>query len=1155
MKKFYALAFYLLACCSLNAQVPLTLLKDLNTTPGKGGTYPREIVSMNGTLYFAGDGLWKSNGTASGTTRVREIINNDGPIEPIFLSPGETLLFFLARSKDGLQLWNSDGSSNGTKAIKSGLDNSFTRIDTIVTVKNTAFLFVRFDKKVELWQSDGTTAGTKVVKQITLNSDFSSLAWAKTKLVVLNESVYFTAYDDAGVGSLWRSNGTDSGTALVKEAVKAEELKAFNNALFFRESGSRLWRTDGTTAGTDVFSFTPGIGPFSPEKFTAVGNILYFISGSELWKTDGTVLGTVQVKTGLSNYGSLCAVGPNLFFLADDGSHGREVWRSDGTTPGTTMAYETQLGIFSSPLKTLTAANGQLFFIASDIRTLKKLNGSTAVEIVGEGVNDPSVLFTFNNILYFSAWRIKAGTTTHYPELWRSDGTEAGTYTLTGTETTTMPSLTNTFTTISNKLYFIAYTSENVWDLFNTDGTPAGTKYIAKSTGPSIAPLGNTSTVLFGNNDELWKTDGTEAGSVLIKDFRPGVDANPITNLINIGTNTYFNAIDGVVGNELWKTDGTTVGTVIVKDINPGPTSSSIQYSTSFKGQLFFAANDGIHGNELWKTDGTAVGTSMVKDIITGMTGSNPRFFVATDNFLYFSAYQPSIGYQLWKSDGTDVGTSIVKVIPNQIIWVYTSLNNIVYFAASAADTGLELWRSDGSEAGTYRVKDINPGPESSNIITILVLDGMLFFRANDGIHGDELWKSDGTEEGTILIQDIRNGKYSSEIQSFDVINNKLYFIAKDDAHGFEVWKTDTNDCGAQRVTDNSDLIPLRLSHVGQRLIVTAKGETYGEELYYYDVSNNPPEKLSQSITFDLPPEVRYGDVIELTASASSAVPVEFTSSDEAIGSLNGTTLTIKDLGSVTVTAEHQGDNLYCPAEPVTHIINVSKALQSIEFEDIPGGIPGEQLSLTATASSGLPVEFSSVSDKISLIDNIIQLIHAGPVTVVGRQEGSNYYLPATPVEKSFCINPPNPIIALEDPDEYTLVSTNDIGNRWYKDGILIDSGRTFVAVSTGTYSAMTSIEGCTSEMSNAIEVVILAIEDEVSDIRTFPNPFHDWLTIDVPPNSTRIQLFNAVGQLKDHPNPKGETITIDTKALPVGIYFLKIRTKSGDRIKKLIKE
>ena len=94
-------------------------------------------------------------------------------------------------------------------------------------------------------------------------------------------------------------------------------------------------------------------------------------------------------------------------------------------------------------------------------------------------------------------------------------------------------------------------------------------------------------------------------------------------NLTAVGNTLYFAAIDGTNGVELWKSDGTASGTVMVKNIRSGSLSSSPYEFTAIGNTLYFAANDGTNGIELWKSDGTASGTVMVKDIYPGGIGNS----------------------------------------------------------------------------------------------------------------------------------------------------------------------------------------------------------------------------------------------------------------------------------------------------------------------------------------------------------------------------------------------------------------------------------------------------------------------------------------------------------------------------------------------------
>ncbi len=115
---------------------------------------------------------------------------------------------------------------------------------------------------------------------------------------------------------------------------------------------------------------------------------------------------------------------------------------------------------------------------------------------------------------------------------------------------------------------------------------------------------------------ELWKSNGTAAGTVMVKDINPGASSSSPSGLTNVNGVLYFVATDGTNGTELWTSNGTELGTIMVKDINPGASSSSPSSLANVNGALYFAANDGTNGNELWKSNGTEEGTEMEKKLI-----------------------------------------------------------------------------------------------------------------------------------------------------------------------------------------------------------------------------------------------------------------------------------------------------------------------------------------------------------------------------------------------------------------------------------------------------------------------------------------------------------------------------------------------------------
>jgi ELWxxDGT repeat protein len=106
----------------------------------------------------------------------------------------------------------------------------------------------------------------------------------------------------------------------------------------------------------------------------------------------------------------------------------------------------------------------------------------------------------------------------------------------------------------------------------------------------------------------------------------------------------FFVANDGEHGDELWRSDGTPTGTVMVRDIRPGVVGSAPANLKAVGGVVYFQANDGVNGEELWVTNGTADGTRLVADLVPGPGGSAPNQLVLAGNRLFFSAVTQETG-------------------------------------------------------------------------------------------------------------------------------------------------------------------------------------------------------------------------------------------------------------------------------------------------------------------------------------------------------------------------------------------------------------------------------------------------------------------------------------------------------------------------------
>ncbi len=358
-----------------------------------------------------------------------------------------------------------------------------------------------------------------------------------------------------------------------------------------------------------------------------------------------------------------------------------------------------------------------------------------------------------------------------------------------------------------------------------------------------------------GNGRELWKTDGTEVGTVLVKNIWPGTGYSTPVLLTNVNGTLFFAATNGANGYELWKSDGTETGTMLMKDINPGVNSSTPLYLTNLNGTLFFAAFELTHGTELWKSDGTEAGTVLVKDIWSGSGASSPKFFINLNGTLIFTANDGTSGQELWKSDGTETGTMLVKDIwpgaggsnPEQL----TNVNGTLFFVATQSNNVKTLWKSDGTEAGTMLVKDFYPGTSYPNISSLTDVNGTLFFTADDGIHGIELWRSDGTETGTVLVKDMYTGITGSYPANLTNVNGTLYFsvsgptnakqffLGSAAINGSVLWKSDGTEAGTVPVKDaypgSGSLNPTNLTNVNGTLYFTANNGIDDRELWKSD--------------------------------------------------------------------------------------------------------------------------------------------------------------------------------------------------------------------------------------------------------------------------------------------------------------------------------
>ncbi|WP_276374625.1 ELWxxDGT repeat protein [Chryseolinea sp. H1M3-3] len=957
---------FVLIMVSLSSHAQVDLLKDINHTIVQTSQTtialddPQDFIALNNKVIFRaydnihGWEIWVTDNTHDGTYLLKDLSGTSS--EPTSFTFLNGFVYFAAGTEsNGRELWKTDGTTAGTVLVADINPGEGTglRFPDFMTELNGDLYFIADDGTGDaLWKSDGTALGTSKIKSMTFDtSSAGPFKFAKT-----GNTLFINAFDDEHGYELWRSDGTAAGTTIVKDLVPGTDfgfprtMTTLNTDIFFvafspAQGKLNLWKSDGTTDGTSAIQTIDSETSAYPAELTSGAGLIFFTSddgltGRELWRTDGTPAGTFMInkKTSWDRVAtSPVDVNGTVYFVSNSGN-GNELWKTDGTVVGTVLVKDIHNGPLSSLPAGLTVVEDLLYFVANDGINGEALwqsdgteQGTKLEKVIGANSGIKNII-NVNESLFFHA---DDGTGSH-TRLWSYDPVEKK---------------------ATNLGYRFTYSTD----------------FSASSDPDDFIRVNET--VYFGADDgihgfELWKSDGTSSGTSLVKDITPGIGDSYFYDLTPADGLLFFTVDDGVHGREMWKTDGTTEGTVMVKDIEPGPATSYPQYLAFHNGEVYFSAEAGIDGAELWKTDGTETGTVMVKDIYPGdWNSSYPYNLTSVGNTLYFVANDDIhfTGLGIWKTDGTAEGTVIVNSADSQIgavdyPWMNNrylkGMNGMLYFKAYTPDVGHELWKSDGTAEGTVLVKDINVGSASSSIEQFTELNGVLYFLANDGVGGDELWKTDGTEEGTVLVKDIYPGSNSSYPWDLTTANNLLFFTATNEQGDLYLWRTDGTAAGTFHIESNhpnaSTKNPWRLIKGGEQIFFTSLPIT-SEHLWRTDGTLCGTVLLTGEHTAG----IAFYDLIFLNDKVlfSGAIP----------GSEYGTELYAYQVAGMPPSR-----------------------CQTISFDPLVTKKYGDaDFTLTASAGSGLPVQFSIADPSIiSIQDNVVTILKSGSTTIIASQPG-----------------------------------------------------------------------------------------------------------------------------------------------------------------------
>lgn len=411
-------------------------------------------------------------------------------------------------------------------------------------------------------------------------------------------------------------------------------------------------------------------------------------------------------------------------------------------------------------------------------------------------------------------------TNLSYGALWRTDGTKAGTIQLLDKQLVRLPGKIPTGISWKGKFYCSGEDLKLGTELFRSDGTPRGTLLLKDLfPGRSSTQVPNSSkprdfvatgTFLYfhantSKGDTLFRSDGTAKGTIPLY-HSPGT----IADLTPFGNKVVFRDKRNpfVPGGGGGISDGTPAGTQLITKLLLLDNLTPSQHFGVLGGKIFFQARTitSTKGEELWVSDGTSKGTKLFKDLWPGSNGSSPTHFTVAGSKLFFSAYDKNFGNELWVSDGTPGGTKVIRDMNpgprGSGPFDLKPFGNKLLFSAYTPSKGEEPWISDGTAKGTFMLKDLNPGSVDSHPHSFVQAGKLAFFLTYFQSGGEALYKTDGTPGGTRKVIDLPPLSKTMEPQEVAAFGNRVIFKRNDPKTGEEPWISDGTPSGTKLIKD-----------------------------------------------------------------------------------------------------------------------------------------------------------------------------------------------------------------------------------------------------------------------------------------------------------------------------------------------------------------
>ena len=674
---------------------------------------------------------------------------------------------------------------------------------------------------------------------------------------------------------------------------------------------------------------------------------------------------------------------------------------------------------------------------------------------------------------------------------------------------------------------------------------------------------------------ELWKTDGTTTGTMLVSDLTPGGGDSDIRELTSTGGLVFFvHRANGSDADQLWRSDGTAGGTILLSAF---PSGTELAGLTAVNGKLMFFVT-GL-GGQVWKSDGTAAGTVYItdndknwkiepilfNDYRPGIFANGDDLFFLAEDWFYDENLDPEPynSYDRLALFHVNVNGSAADYLMNfhwaQYLKAFYSFFGETYFILGSGDFGIlseGLWKTDGTAAGTALVPLGPDGVDDPIITQALEYNGWIYLRILDSdwtpTHG-ALWKTDGTAGGAVLLKTLNETINDNwEIGDMGVYDNHIYFGAEDEATGVgaELWRTDGTNGGTDLFKDvwpgpaPNHSQPLRFFSAGDYLYFTAIDDVHGRELWKTDGTTGGTMLLK--------------DITPGTGGSFSYIDFG-TQYDLKSWEISGKAFFLAGTGLWMTDGTTDGTQLI-----KSGTINEDEVLVADGKIFFPvNTASGRELWVYTPSSDDFYIRDYTLVNAAT--DQDIQTLNDGDVITINSFFSNDYNVRANTVPEivgsvSFFIN--DYFIRTESRAPYAVGGDNPVGDYW--------SYPIFPGVFTLKgipYSEANG--GGTAGPEKSITVTVVyngwswSWKEGVSEehLRMYPNPVQDKLVLELfamEPGTVRVNVFDQTGRAviaERHEKAPGLwTHRMNMRDLPNGVYTLVAQWGEQRITKRLVK-